>query len=223
MTGLFLQCRLDSTRLPQKALLPLGGKPLIVRVMEALNSVNVPVKVLLTTDDSKEALLPHTKSSGFELFTGSKEDVLERYVSAARYFEVDQIVRATGDNPYVSSLLANEILTSHLKAEAHYSGFLGMPLGTGVEVLNRGALETALKESQEKFDHEHVAPYLYNNPQRFIINRPDISKKYGYGHIKISVDTQEDLDLAQKIYRDCREVFPVEIDRLMEWIKAHYA
>ena len=46
MTALVLQARIDSSRLPGKSLLPLNGKHLIFRVMEALGVLSVDAKVL---------------------------------------------------------------------------------------------------------------------------------------------------------------------------------
>ena len=219
MTALFLQCRLDSSRLPRKALKPLGGIPLIERVMEALLPVHAAPRVLLTTEDSADELAPLAQKQGFELFTGPKEDVLARFLMAAAFYGADQIIRATGDNPFVSALLANRLLEDHLRKKADYSGFVGMPLGTGVEILRTEALIRAAKETDEAFDHEHVAPYLYNHPDRFVINRPDISGKYGFGQEKISVDTAEDLALAEKILSETGGGFPLEVDGLVDWLR----
>jgi spore coat polysaccharide biosynthesis protein SpsF len=219
MTALFLQCRLDSTRLPGKALLPLAGVPLIERVMTALDAVQADVKVLLTTEDSRSGLMASAGKCGFELFAGSKEDVLDRFIKAADHYGADRIIRATGDNPFVSAYLANRINMCHDEARADYSGYLGMPLGTGVEILETEALRKAARESDSPFDHEHVAPYLYNNPDKFRINRPDISSEYGYGGRKISVDTGDDLDLAERILKGAGGIFPLEIDGLIGWLK----
>ncbi len=219
MTALFLQCRLDSTRLPRKALKPLGGIPLIERVMEALLPVQAAPRVLLTTEDSAEELAPLAQRQGFELFTGPKEDVLARFLKAAAFYGADQIIRATGDNPFVSALLANRLLEDHLRKNADYSGYVGMPLGTGVEILRTEALIRADEETDKAFDHEHVAPYLYNHPDRFVINRPDISGEYGFGREKISVDTAEDLALAETILRDTGGAFPLEVDILVDWLR----
>ena len=46
MTAVVLQARLDSTRLPGKSLLPLGDKPLILTVMEALAAVPAGRRIL---------------------------------------------------------------------------------------------------------------------------------------------------------------------------------
>jgi len=46
LTAVVLQARLDSSRLPGKALLLLDGKPLIFRVMEALNHIPCDLRIL---------------------------------------------------------------------------------------------------------------------------------------------------------------------------------
>lgn len=51
MTALILQGRLDSTRLPNKALLPLGDVPMILRAMEALKTVAADIHILACPED----------------------------------------------------------------------------------------------------------------------------------------------------------------------------
>ncbi|MDR2482685.1 MAG: spore coat protein, partial [Treponema sp.] len=78
MTALILQARLDSSRLPGKALLPLGGRPLIFRVMEALKTLPVDRHVLACPEDCAAPFGPLAEEAGFELSPGPKEDVLRR-------------------------------------------------------------------------------------------------------------------------------------------------
>ena len=112
MTGVFLQVRLDSSRLPRKALLDLGGRPVIVRAMEALDGVPADIRALVTTDDSRASLSPLASSCGWEIHCGSKDDVLSRYLGAASRYGTDTIIRATGDNPLVSGHLAALLMAS---------------------------------------------------------------------------------------------------------------
>ena len=42
-----------------------------------------------------------------------------------------------------------------------------------------------------------------------MINRPDISAEYGFGDCKISVDTADDLALAERIYEENDRNFPI--------------
>ena len=75
--------------------------------------------------------------------------MLERYCLAANHFNVGNIIRATGDNPLVSPRLANLILTIHKEKGADLSHLVGMPLGTGIEVIKKEALIQAGKEAED--------------------------------------------------------------------------
>ena len=66
--------------------------------------------------------------------------MLRRFADARRAFGVGTVVRATGDNPLVSAPLAERILALHAQRGADLSHFLGIPLGTGVEVVEAAAL-----------------------------------------------------------------------------------
>jgi spore coat polysaccharide biosynthesis protein SpsF len=103
------------------------------------------------------------REAGWEVFVGSKTDVLDRFVQAARAHAVSTIVRATGDNPLVSAGLANALLTHHRSRGADYSGFIGAPVGTGVEILDVPALERAWASSPTDYQREHVGPALYQS------------------------------------------------------------
>ncbi|GAB1483889.1 hypothetical protein MASR2M78_27050 [Treponema sp.] len=61
MTALILQARLDSSRLPKKALLPLGGEPMILRVMENLKGAKADAYVLACPPDAESAFAPWPK------------------------------------------------------------------------------------------------------------------------------------------------------------------
>ena len=164
MTGVFLQVRLDSLRLPKKALLELGGVTVIEHAMQSLRRVSAEHHVVLTDERSGPLLEPLAVKCGFDLFAGPRDDVLQRYVLAGRKFGVDRVVRATGDNPLVSWELASRLLSIHQEDNADFSAFDGPPLGTGVEIVEVAALERAVVESDDEYDHEHVTPYLYRNP-----------------------------------------------------------
>src|SRR5262249_30323565 len=128
----------------------------------------------------------------FEIFGGSEEDVLARYLGAARKYDADPVIRVTGDNPLTSVEclgLSLDFFRRHLPD----MGFLeGLPYGSGVEVIRPQALETALAESRPGHAREHVAPYIYQNPKRFRILSEKAPKEYWHSEIRTTVDTAED-------------------------------
>jgi len=218
-TAVFLQVRLDSSRLPRKALLDLQGKPVIQHAMEALKEVPVEVYALLTDADSKDELIPFADQSGFDVFTGPKNDVLERYALAAERYKVHTIIRATGDNPLVSGRCGGDILDLHLHAEADYSGFVGLPLGTGVECIRTGALMQSRTQAQKPYDREHVCPFLYNHPKLFRIYRPGAPAECCASELKVTLDTRDDYERIRQIFDDLYEGVPINTERLINYTR----
>ncbi len=217
--GIFLQVRLDSTRLNKKAFLPLIDGNVIEQAMRALKNVKADVYALLTNDISEKALKEFADKEGFEVFAGPSEDVLKRYFLAAEYFKVDCIIRATGDNPLVSSELADNIIEIHNNEFADLSHFIGMPLGTGVEVISLNALNKMEADAADAFEREHITTHIYRNLDRFKVIEKKCSKEYYLPDIKISIDTKEDYELIRKIYEDIYDFKPIEIKKLISWLK----
>ena len=218
-TGVFLQVRLSSSRLPGKALLKLNGKTAIEHAMESLAAVPAEVFALLTDDESKQALMPLAKSYGFEVFEGPRDDVLLRYAKASRYFGVTRYMRATGDNPLVSWELARDLIELHEANDADFSGFLGPPLGTCVELTEAKALYVAELEARDPYEREHVSPYLYRNPHKFRVLRPWAPEEVNMPNARVTLDTADDFAFITRIYDALYSDEPVPIRDLVAWLK----
>ena len=200
MLAIVLQARVDSSRLPGKALLPLGGKPMILRVMEALNRTPAEMRVLACAEDSESAFAELAGEAGFTLLAGPKEDVLGRFCLAIRSFGIRHVIRATGDNPFVFTDAVYTITTEALTLNADYAGYGGLPLGAGVEYVNANALLCAGDEAASQYDREHVCPYLYTHPEKFLLHRPLAPQHWQFPKIRLTVDTQQDYEQAQLLY-----------------------
>lgn len=210
MTAIVVQARIDSSRLPGKALLLIDGKPLVLRVMEALNQIPCDLKILACPEDSFKDLSPLAEKCGFKIFSGPKEDVLERYCKVIRHFSVKRVIRATADNPFVFADAASSINAEALALKADYSGYSGLPLGAGVEsvcanaLLRAGvAVASSLEDATAKeasYDREHVCPYLYTHPEIFKLHRPLAPLRWQGSNIRLTVDTREDYDRACELF-----------------------
>ncbi len=217
--GIFLQVRMSSTRLPGKALLPLAGISVIEHAMRGLLGVKADVYAILTDPGSADALEPVADGCGFETFVGPAEDVLLRYALAVEHFGVDRYIRATGDNPLVSSELAESLLACHELEGADFSGYSGPPLGTGVEVTEAGAILTAVREAVDPYEREHVSPFIYRRPERFKVLRPRAPEEVCLPSASVTLDTPEDYAKLQAIYRSLYDGAPVPIRSLVTWLK----
>ena len=181
-------------------MLPLGGRPLVMRAMQALAFVPADVRILASTEDCEKTFTPLAEEAGFIFFAGNKDDVLERYCAVIRHFNVDCAIRATGDNPFVFADAAAALCAESRALGSDYAGYSGLPFGAGVEAVNAAALLLAGKEATERYDREHVCPYLYGKNGKFLQHRPLAPLRWQGSGMRITVDTQEDYEKAKVLY-----------------------
>jgi spore coat polysaccharide biosynthesis protein SpsF len=204
LTGIVLQARIDSSRLPGKSLLPVNGRPFVFRVMEALNNVSADLRILTCPEDSYSSFEHLAQEAGFHIFAGPKEDVLKRFCKVIRYFSLSRIIRATADNLFVFTDAADSINSLAVSVNADYAAYTGLPLGAGVESVSSESLLCAA-ENANAFEREHVCPYLYNNPDKFAVHRPQAPHYWQNPDFRLTVDTQEDFDQAVKLYETLKD------------------
>jgi spore coat polysaccharide biosynthesis protein SpsF len=216
-TGVVVQMRIDSTRLHQKALLPLGGTTLAGSVLRVLSKLGADEHILASDAEGALLLAAVAQDYGFDMFEGPKDDVLARYALAAKSFGLDIIVRATGDNPFVSIELARLAMDLSAKSGADYVGLVGMPTGMGVEVITVNALNKAHENAVDEYAREHVCPYIYNHPELFKIERPTCPPSHYLPQGRLTVDTESDYTRALNIV-DALGAEPDE-SLLMNWLR----
>ncbi|MDR1389150.1 MAG: NTP transferase domain-containing protein [Treponema sp.] len=199
MTVLVLQARLDSKRLSGKSLLPLGGEPLVFRVMQQLSFLKTDAAILACPEDCKTEFAPLAKRAGFDMVTGPKEDVLARFCAVIRRYSPGRVIRATADNPFVFIDAARSLEQSARALHADYACFAGIPAGSGTESLAAAALLAAESEADKADEREHVAPFLYRHGERFLLHRPLAALRW-QSPLSLTVDTQEDYERALALY-----------------------
>lgn len=210
-----LQVRLDSRRLPRKALLPLAGKPVIVHAMEALAATGYRRRYILTDEESSELLGDLGRAQGFSLLTGDPEDVLSRYADLARRTGAGIIVRATGDNPAVSGRMCAAAVEMMESSGADLTAFDGLPLGTGVEVVAARAILEADREAKASDEREHVTLHLYRNRNHYVIDRREAPQEALFPEGRVTLDTEEDYALLSELYQRAYTGAPLEVERVI--------
>ncbi len=222
MTGVILQVRLDSSRMPGKALLTIGGRTVVEHVMMRLNRVETDAHVLACDEASFDILAPFARKAGFTLFAGSKDDVLSRFVAAAESMRITTVVRATGDNPLVAPEFASLSLEAHVRDGADHTIVTGLPIGTGVEIVETSALVRANSESDSAYDHEHVTPYIYSHSELFRLKRIPSELGNQAAGARVTLDTPSDYRRLLRIFRDTGEGVDLpSFETLRLWLEAH--
>ena len=201
--ALVVQCRLSSSRLPQKALKNLGGRECLCWTLDAMKKVPAARYFLACDFDSKSALEPIAKKCGWEIFAGSRDDVLGRFCSLieSELSDCDLIVRATGDNPFLfweaAELSIKEFQEKYF--EADYFTFSGLPHGSGVELFKAASLLKARSMTDSAYDHEHVGPALYKHQETFKCVFAPAPKEFNFPELRTTIDTFADYKRALRL------------------------
>ena len=211
MTAVIVQCRLSSTRLPSKALLPLGScaEPLVVWTMRAMKKVRADSYWLACDEASFAELNPLAEQNGWNCFAGPAEDVLKRFCLAAQKAKADIIVRATADNPFLFYEAAQASVEEFIRQNCDYFTYTGLPHGSGVEVISAQALFRADSQTpalggddaDAAFEREHVGPALYKHPERFRCLMQSAPAEWNHPGLRTTVDTAADYRNACRLCR----------------------
>src|SRR5438105_7696590 len=136
-TVAIIQARMGSRRLPGKVMMKIGGRPLLVYLVERISKARTldSIVVATTTNPRDNVIIEECERRGIPNFRGSEEDVLSRYVWAARACEADIIVRVTADNPLTDPDSIDRVVDSIVSTGTDYALEMGLPIGTAGEAL----------------------------------------------------------------------------------------
>jgi spore coat polysaccharide biosynthesis protein SpsF len=202
----------------------LAGKPLIYHVIERAKAIkHVSAVVLAVPDDPSNApLIDIAAQCGIEVFSGSEDNVLERYYRAAKKFGSDFIIRITGDNPFTDPEYASMAIEIVNESNADLTSITNLPIGTAVEVISMTALEQAYHSSATSYQLEHVTPYIKEHPEFFTIDRHPIQINNPFDALRLTVDTGEDHALASAVFNALyREGQIFSINEVITYLQEH--
>jgi len=205
--GVVVAVRMKSNRLKQKAILPIKGLSSIERCLGQCSKIsNVSEVIMATSNLNEDAILSrYNYNDQIRFFQGDPIDVMKRYVNACRAYDIDVIVRVTGDCPVVSPEINEYMIRRHFETGADYSAPREHAVGTICEIYNREALERVIKLKGETEYSEYMTWYMFNNPHIFKINTVDLPKKYVRDY-RLTLDFEEDLLMFNRLFEKMEEL-----------------
>jgi len=195
--AVIVQCRLSSTRFPEKAVKKLGEKTVLAWVLNSMHKVTADKYYVATDEASFPVLKPVCDACGFDCFAGSLENVLDRYCKLIEKIDADIVVRATADNPFLFYEAAQGSLEDFIERNTNthtcdYLTWTGLPHGSGVEIFSGKSLLKAQTLTDLPYDKEHVGPALYNHKDNFNCEFVPAPKRFNYPSLRCTIDTYSD-------------------------------
>jgi spore coat polysaccharide biosynthesis protein SpsF len=149
--------------------------------------------IATSTTAADDVVKEFCQKRGVACFRGDEANVLHRYRDCATRMAFTQIVRLTGDNPFVDIEELDRLIDLHFSANSDFAHSFGqLPLGVGAEIFTRQALERAARESTELHHFEHVDEYLLEHPEIFKTIQLEVPEAKRRPLLRLTVDTEED-------------------------------
>jgi N,N'-diacetyllegionaminate synthase len=204
--GVIVAARMKSSRLKQKAILPIQGMSSIERCLDnCLKFPFVDEVVLATSTLEADALLgDHTLGGKVKFWQGDPDDVISRYLGACAAYDIDVVIRLTGDSPVVSPEIGEIILKSHFDTGADFTEVRRFAVGTNSQVYNVEALKRVIELIGKADYSEHMTLYLTNNPGIFKLNYVDLPGELIRDY-RLTLDYPEDLEMFDRLFEKLGE------------------
>ena len=196
--------RMNSRRLPQKALANVDGKPLLQRLVERIQcAASVDEVVICTSSHPDDAiLLEKAEAWGAGAFAGDEDNVLSRLIAVGERCQADLVLRVTGDNVLTCPEAIDGMVPHHLEHHAEYTRTNGLPLGVTAEVMTVGMLDRLARLMPDPNQSQYLMLYAFD-PGHFRCEVLEAAPDVYRPHYSLSVDTRENLALADRMYREC--------------------
>lgn len=209
--GAVILARLDSRRLPGKALASVEGRSLLWHVTCRLPRplFDAPLVLATTHRPVDDRLAAAAAELGLAVFRGSTADVAGRLLAAADAFDLDGVLRVNGDSPFIDAKLVSQAIgifrqgraacVTNLRPRRH-------PYGVSIELFRPAALRACLAHSRNPDDIEHVTSSLYAHlapSDLHALDDPDQAPGGDDWRVRLTVDEPPDLDALRRFAAGC--------------------
>ena len=214
---------MGSTRLPGKVLKEIiPGESVLSLLIKRIKPARLVDKIIVATTNKREDDIIEQVCFRLEIqvFRGSDWDVLDRFYQTAiiarrQDQRINTIVRLTADSPLNSHKMVDSVISGFKKAGKDYFANANqepdyLEDGFGVEVFTFSALEIAWQNATLPYDREHVCPYI---KKHFNCEWMKTNANYTF---KLSVDTQEDFEVVQKVFEELACTIDFSIDEVVD-------
>ena len=203
--GALIPVRLASERLPGKALLDLGGRPVIHHLLDraaASRHIASPADVVVCTTEEAgdDPLVGAVGAYGASVFRGATDDIIRRFGDAIAAFGFDAVIQADGDDP-LSATEYMDLTMDRLLADRDLGIVTcsGLPLGTATKSFSRAAMETVLEHYETRAND---TGFIYFFTKTGLVRHATIepvSPDHVHETARLTLDYPEDLDCFRRI------------------------
>lgn len=226
--GIIVLARLSSSRLPCKALLEFGGKPLIQHVLDRISFQFDKDLIVLATSlkSSDDRLASFVEGLGYKVYRGSLENVAERFMNAAISNDFDIAVRVTGDSLFADPQIITDLvefffnnsydIVSNRKIKSY-------PIGQTYEVVDISKYKRFYKLFSRADDFEHVTNFFYEFEDLLNVKIGHFKNPDGiFREISLAIDTKDDYQRITNLFKNNPNMANLTYKEIYKFYEEHF-
>ncbi len=202
--AIFLAARAGSKRLPKKHFLKLDSRLKVIDLcILRLKKAKLVKNIFLCTTKKKldDKFKQISDQHKINLFRGSENNVLKRYIDCAYKNSIDTIVRITADCPIIDPKLIDRCIKLHFRKNSDYTSNIlerSFPNGLDVEVVKLSALIKSKKISKRKDNLEHVTSFIRSSK---LFKKHNFKNSINYSNRRWTLDCKKDYFFLKKVFK----------------------
>lgn len=216
--------RLESTRLPRKALAETGKgslSELLVRRLQTSAKTLDDLCICTVDTPANRELAEKAADWGIHCNFGKEEDLLANFLEAGKKLGADHFARITGDNPFTDPVYIDKLVQAHLEHSADYSRVDGLPVGATAEIISLKAAQELYESAEDIEALGYLTLYMYD-PARFKCLVMDAAEEDTRPRYSLTVDTKQDIELIRALV----SAFPdashgPTLQQIISWLDDH--
>jgi spore coat polysaccharide biosynthesis protein SpsF (cytidylyltransferase family) len=199
--AVFITSRTESTRLPKKALIKLYDNVSLIEhiIKRAKFDSNIEVILCTTKEPADDMLVEIAKNNGIHYFRGSTRDKLERWLGAAKEFNVSHFATMDGDDPLCDPDLIKLYFQQVIEDEADLVEAPDVACGGFTYGISVSGLKKVCSVKKST-DTEMMWEFFKRTPgikYDYLKNVDDIYKR---SNLRLTIDYPEDLEFFKKLF-----------------------
>ena len=238
MFGCFIIARLSSKRLPEKNILDINNKPMIINLVNRVTKSKYLDNIIICTSNERtdDPLANIANKYNIKIFRGSLNNIMERIISCADYYGIKDIIEILGDNPLVDHNLVDFVLEEYIKNQYEYCTNISLdykkeliknkyrcfPIGLRVQAYKTYIAKEYANFINEKFISDHPTNFIFENSSKYKINFLETNKKWDFlnlPNLNFAVNKKSQFENIKKIFNYFdNENFSLE--KMMEFVNS---
>jgi len=200
--AIIIQARTGSKRFPNKVLKRINGMSVLEILIKRIIKSKISKKIIVTTTNNSEdiKIVKLCKKNKINFYTGSKNNLIKRFIDTSKHFGVKNFVQLTADNPLIDLSVLRKMISIFNKKKYVYvtnSQIRTFPIGMDIRIFDLSALKK-VKQIQSNYP-EHISYFFTKHFKKIKSYNLVASKKLHRPDLRLTIDYKEDFILIKKI------------------------